>query len=61
MARELIWLENDTFAAWGCNACGWLVANPGPTVSGGAPAGVKEEFSNHDCAKHPRSGVRSIH
>jgi hypothetical protein len=25
MARELVWLEDSTFAAWGCNTCGWIL------------------------------------
>jgi len=54
MARELVWLENSTFAAWGCSACYWLVANPKATVSKDPPAEVKAAFNNHDCATNPR-------
>ena len=27
--RDLVWLENSIFAAWGCKACGWIVPGPG--------------------------------
>jgi hypothetical protein len=26
MARELVRLEDNNFAAWGCNRCGWILA-----------------------------------
>jgi hypothetical protein len=52
MGRELVWLENETFAAWGCDACGWIV--PGWRVFGQPPVAVKEAFEEHDCAKFPR-------
>jgi hypothetical protein len=55
MPRELTWLEDSTFAAWGYTACGWIVANPGPTVSGRAPAKVREDFAKHECADFPRA------
>jgi hypothetical protein len=29
MARELVWRENNTFTAWGCGACNWVLAKPG--------------------------------
>jgi hypothetical protein len=28
MPREMTWLEDSTFAAWSCTACGWIVTNP---------------------------------
>ena len=34
MARELVWLENATFAAWGCKACGWIMHGSPPPISG---------------------------
>jgi hypothetical protein len=54
MARELVWLENNTFAAWGCSACAWIVPNPGPTVSGKPPERVTDAVDKHECAKFPR-------
>ena len=54
MVRELIWLENFTFAAWGCSTCAWIFPNPGETVSGKPPKKVQEAFDQHECAKFPR-------
>jgi len=54
MGRELIWLEQGNFAAWGCNACSWLRPNPGPLVAGMVPAHVRDAFDKHECAKFPR-------
>jgi hypothetical protein len=54
MARELVWLEDNTFAAWGCAACNWVLPNPGQEMSAKPPTQVKEEFNRHDCAKFPR-------
>jgi hypothetical protein len=53
-ARELLWLENGTFAAWGCAECNWIVPTPGRTVSHKTPAEVKEAFDQHECARYPR-------
>jgi hypothetical protein len=55
MGRELVWLENSSFAAWGCSACAWIVPNPGATVSGKPPASVKDAFDKHECARFPRA------
>jgi hypothetical protein len=52
MARELVWLENSTFTAWGCTACGWIV--PGTNERGKPSLAVKTAFNKHDCAKYPR-------
>ena len=51
--RELVWLENSSFAAWGCAACDWIIPNPG-TPSDKPSTNVKERFNNHDCDKFPR-------
>lgn len=59
MARELLWLENSSFAAWGCSECNWIVPNRGRTVSHKAPAQVKEAFDQHKCAQYPRVLLRS--
>ena len=59
MAREPVWLENNTFAAWGCTGCAWIIPNPGPTVSGKPPATVKDAFDKHECAKFPRIPVQA--
>jgi len=54
MPRELIWLEDSTFAAWGCSVCNWIFANPGIAEDGKPPAKVLDAFRQHDCAKFPR-------
>jgi hypothetical protein len=51
---RIIWLENSTFAAWGCTKCAWIIPNPDPRVSGKPPATVKDAFDKHECAKFPR-------
>ncbi len=55
MARELVWLENNTFAAWGCSECNWILVNPGPNPSGNPSAKVKDAYNQHDCAELPRA------
>jgi|HubBroStandDraft_6_1064221.scaffolds.fasta_scaffold25895_5 hypothetical protein len=55
MARELVWLENISFAAWGCSACNWiLMPSLGPIPSGKPSTATREAFDRHDCAKYPR-------
>jgi hypothetical protein len=54
MARELVRLENNTFAAWGCSECYWLVPNPKAKVSKDPPAEVKAAFNKHKSATNPR-------
>jgi hypothetical protein len=54
MARELVWLENSTFSAWGCEACGWIISNPRFTTSDNPSREVKEAFTKHECEKYPR-------
>jgi hypothetical protein len=54
MARDLVWLENYSFAAWGCAACSWITPNCGLTVSGEAPTTIRAAFDKHDCNKFPR-------
>jgi hypothetical protein len=60
MARELVWRENNTFTAWGCGACNWVLAKPGKKTSAKPSTQVREVFDRHDCAKFPRvqSAVR---
>jgi len=60
MPRELTWLENSTFAAWGCSACNWIFPNPSPREDPSKPsAKVLEAFHQHDCAMFPRTRLRS--
>jgi hypothetical protein len=53
MARDLVWLENFSFAAWGCSACGWIMPTA-PKVSASASAPVRAAFAKHNCSKFPR-------
>jgi hypothetical protein len=38
--RELVWLEQGDFAAWGCSVCSWVVPNTSPLIAGRAPVQV---------------------
>jgi hypothetical protein len=49
-----VWLENSTFAAWGCDACGWIMLNPRSTFSDKPFQEVKEAFKKHECEHYPR-------
>jgi hypothetical protein len=55
MARKLIWIEKGSFAAWGCNACSWLLPNQSPLVAGRPPLEVKNDFNRHGCDKFPQT------
>ena len=52
MLRELIWLEDSTFAAWACKACTWILPSSRGVM--GPSEAVKEAFEKHDCAKFAR-------
>jgi hypothetical protein len=54
MTRQVFWLENSSFAPWGCVACDRIIANPGSATSGKPSLGVKEAFNKHECSKFPR-------
>jgi hypothetical protein len=49
--RELVWLEDSTFAAWGCRECRWILVGAGPTANGKPPMEAQEAFDKHDCAR----------
>jgi hypothetical protein len=53
MSRNLVWLEDYSFAAWGCAACSWITPNVGRTL-GKAPTAIRAAFEKHDCKKFPR-------
>jgi hypothetical protein len=55
MPRELVWLENTQFAAWGCSACAWIVSPPVHEISGKPSTQVKQAFNKHECARFPRT------
>jgi hypothetical protein len=52
--EKTTWLENQSFAAWGCSECAWIMPNLGRTPLGKASAAVREAFDKHECAKFPR-------
>jgi hypothetical protein len=54
MARALVWLENSTFAAWGCKACNWILRGLGPTAAGKPSEEIQQAFDEHDCSRFPR-------
>jgi hypothetical protein len=55
--RELLWLENLSFAAWGCSACGWIALNSRRKLAGEASSTMRAAFDKHDCKKFPRYDV----
>jgi hypothetical protein len=54
MARKLVWLENRSFAAWGCEACNWLFQNIRAAVPRKPSTFALEAFNKHDCAEFLR-------
>ncbi len=54
MSKDLVWLENYSFAAWGCAACSWIKPNVDRKLSGQASSSVRAAFDKHDCRKFPR-------
>jgi len=52
-ARVLVWLENQSFAAWGCSACAWVMPNLGRTLSVKASATIREAFDKHEASNFP--------
>jgi len=54
MARNLVWLENFSFAAWGCAECSWITPSVGVTLSGKASTAMRAAFDKHDCKNFPR-------
>jgi hypothetical protein len=54
MSRDLVWLENYSFTAWGCAACSWIMPNVGLSLSGKASTTIRAAFDKHDCKKFPR-------
>lgn len=52
--RELLWLENPSFAAWGCSACSWIEPNPEYNVTGKPSSTTRAAFDEHDCKNFPR-------
>ena len=53
MAKDLVWLENLSFSAWGCSGCAWIIPS-GPTLTAKKTALACEAFAHHDCKNFPR-------
>jgi hypothetical protein len=53
------WPENSTFAAWGCDVCGWIMPNPRSASFDAPSAEVKKAFNKHECQKHPHKTERT--
>ena len=58
MSRDLVWLQNYSFAAWGCAACSLITPNLDRTLSGQASAPTRAAFEKHDCKKFPWQRTR---
>jgi len=60
--REMVWIERQSLAGWGCSDCAWVFHPSGPP-EGQTLEEMKrhyqmqlfEEFASHDCAEHPGS------
>jgi hypothetical protein len=55
VAKELVWLEDNTFAAWGCAACNWILPSIHAIQSDQPSTTVRKAFDKHDCAQFPRN------
>jgi hypothetical protein len=49
MPRQLIWLENNSFAAWGCSDCDWVLPNTDAPAQAEPSAEVQAVFDAHSC------------
>jgi hypothetical protein len=61
-ARELVWIEEQWLAGWGCSECawvfnasGWPLGNTLEDVTRNFQMQLSEEFASHDCSGHPRT------
>ena len=59
--RKLVWVEEQSFWAWGCSECAWVFRPLGPLVGESIDDMKKhygeqcdKEFASHVCAQHPR-------
>jgi len=53
MAKDLVWLENHSFSAWGCSGCAWIMPTR-PALSAKKSAPARAAFARHDCKDFPR-------
>jgi rubredoxin len=59
--RKMVWMDQPRFRGWGCSQCAWVFNPPGPPLGktfdlmkSNFESRRDEEFTSHDCAKHPR-------
>ena len=59
--RELVWVEGQGVAGWGCSECAWMFTPASPFIDESfeeikrrSQMQLSEEFASHDCAEHPR-------
>lgn len=63
-SRELVWIFEGRFVAWGCKACAWLRPRSHQPESGDSFREVREAFNSHDCKEYrstkttPRESLR---
>jgi len=60
MARELVWRENNTFTAWGCGACNWVLAKPGKKTSAKPSTQVRKCLIGTTAPNSPAYNRRSV-
>jgi hypothetical protein len=60
--RELVWIEEQWLAGWGCSECawvfnasGWPLGNTLQDVTRNFQIQLSEGFASHDCSGHPRT------
>ena len=58
LARELVWVEGQSFAGWGCSECAWVFNFSGmfackslDEMKRNFQVQLSEEFASHACAK----------
>jgi hypothetical protein len=65
-SRQLVWIEGEGFAGWGCSECDWIFDLPdAPTgksldeVKRNLETRLSNEFASHTCTKQAKraSGV----
>lgn len=65
-SRQLVWIEGEGFAGWGCSECDWIFDMPdAPTgksldeVKRNLETRLSNEFASHTCTKQAKraSGV----
>jgi rubredoxin len=60
-SREVVWVERQSSAGWGCSVCAWMFHPSGPPIgktidemTRNFQMQLSQEFGSHECAQHPR-------